>query len=62
MLSKGFFMHPLLASMLQTQNLTVAVGGKVVCRDLNITIQPGECWGVLGQNGAGKTTLLRTMA
>lgn len=48
--------------MLHTQNLTVAIGGKTICRELNITIRAGECWGVLGQNGAGKTTLLRTLA
>lgn len=48
--------------MLQTQNLTVTIGGKTICRELNVTIRAGECWGVLGQNGAGKTTLLRTLA
>ena len=47
---------------LQAQNLTVTIGGKTICRELNITIRTGECWGVLGQNGAGKTTLLRTLA
>jgi iron complex transport system ATP-binding protein len=48
--------------MLQAQNLTVAIGGKTVCRELSFAVRPGECWGVLGQNGAGKTTLLRTLA
>ncbi len=47
---------------LQAQNLTVSIGGKAICRELDFTINPGECWGVLGQNGSGKTTLLRTMA
>ena len=47
---------------LQANNLTVQIGGKVVCRNLNVTLLPGQCWGVLGQNGAGKTTLLRTLA
>lgn len=48
--------------MLRTQNLTVAIGGKIICRELSFSIRPGECWGVLGQNGVGKTTLLRTLA
>ena len=47
--------------ILQAQNLTVAIGGKVICRDLNMAINVGECWAVLGQNGVGKTTLLRTL-
>ncbi|MBI3901343.1 MAG: ABC transporter ATP-binding protein [Nitrosomonadales bacterium] len=47
---------------LQTNNLTVSMGGKIICRDLDFAMRPGECWGVLGQNGAGKTTLLRTLA
>lgn len=48
--------------MLEARNLTVAIGDKTVCRDLDFAIQPGQCWGVLGQNGAGKSTLLRTLA
>lgn len=47
---------------LQAHNLTVAIGGKIVCRDLDVLIHPGQCWGILGQNGAGKSTLLRTLA
>jgi iron complex transport system ATP-binding protein len=47
---------------LQAQNLTVEIGGKIICRELSFAVQSGECWGVLGQNGAGKTTLLRTLA
>ncbi|MBI5918022.1 MAG: ABC transporter ATP-binding protein [Nitrosomonadales bacterium] len=48
--------------MLEARNLTVSIGGKTVCCDLNLAVRPGECWGVLGQNGAGKSTLLRTLA
>ncbi len=47
---------------LQAHNLTVSIGGKVICRELDFTINAGESWAVLGQNGCGKTTLLRTMA
>lgn len=48
--------------VLEAHKLTVAIGSKIICRELDIVIRPGECWGVLGQNGVGKTTLLRTMA
>ena len=48
--------------VLEVRELTVAIGGKTICRELDMMIRPGECWGVLGQNGVGKTTLLRTMA
>lgn len=37
-------------------------GGPRLCRDLDLTIRPGERWGVLGVNGSGKTTLLHTLA
>lgn len=49
-------------SLLSTHKLTVAVGGKQVCRDLDLALEPGQRWGLLGANGAGKTTLLHTLA
>jgi len=49
-------------SLLETNNLVVSIGGIHVCHDLNITIEPGQCWGILGKNGSGKTTLLQTLA
>jgi iron complex transport system ATP-binding protein len=49
-------------SLLQARGLTVAIGGKAVCRELDLSLQAGQCWGLLGANGAGKTTLLHTLA
>lgn len=49
-------------TLLETRALTVSVGGKQVCRELNLVVQRGERWGILGVNGAGKTTLLHTLA
>ena len=46
---------------LQTKNLTLQYPGKLLCRDLNLTVNPGECWAILGQNGSGKTTLMHAL-
>ncbi len=34
---------------------------KVLFRDLDLTINRGERWGIVGPNGAGKTTLVRVL-
>lgn len=47
---------------LRTDNLKVEIGDVTVCRNLDLSLNPGECWGLLGRNGAGKTTLLHTLA
>lgn len=49
-------------SLLRAENLDVRIGDVQVCRHLNFTIAPGQCWALLGRNGAGKTTLLHTLA
>ena len=48
--------------MLRAEHLQLSVPGKVLCRDLSITLNPGECWGILGRNGSGKTTLLHALS
>ena len=49
-------------SVLSTQQLVIDVHNRPGGTPLNLTIQPGQVWGVLGPNGAGKTTLLHTLA
>ncbi|MGE6778553.1 ABC transporter ATP-binding protein [Vreelandella titanicae] len=49
-------------SVLATRDLIIDVPGRKGGTPLNITIEPGQVWGVLGPNGAGKTTLLHTLA
>jgi iron complex transport system ATP-binding protein len=51
-----------MSALLSTRRLTVSIAGITVCRDLDLTISPGERWAILGCNGAGKTTLLHTLA
>ncbi len=48
--------------LLQTQQLQVTIAGKTICQALDLNIERGQCWGILGSNGAGKTTLLHTLA
>jgi ABC-2 type transport system ATP-binding protein len=43
------------------ENLTVAVGSKVVLRSVSYAFSPSAVTVVLGPNGVGKTTLLRTL-
>ena len=47
--------------ILQTLSLSLSIGTRALFRDLNLTIEAGQCIGVLGQNGTGKTTLLHTL-
>lgn len=54
-------MNPIIP-LLNTQALTVEVANITVCQQLELTICPGESWGILGINGVGKTTLLHTLA
>jgi len=47
------------ASPLSVAGLRKTYGGKEVVCGVDLTLQPGECFGLLGPNGAGKTTTLR---
>jgi len=44
--------------MLEIRRLTVAVEGKEILHDVNLTIKTGETHVLFGPNGSGKTTLL----
>lgn len=44
--------------MLEAKNLTKRYGSHTALNNLNLTIQEGEIFALLGQNGAGKTTTI----
>lgn len=46
--------------MIEIQNLRkVWSDGKVVLDDINLTIEDGDIYALVGRSGAGKSTLLR---
>ncbi len=53
--------EPTTHATIEAQGLALGYGGRVVLRDVDITIRAGEFWFLLGPNGSGKTTLLRAL-
>jgi ATP-binding cassette subfamily F protein uup len=48
--------------LLVAKGVSKSLGGKLLFRDLDLTITPGQKLGLLGTNGSGKTTLLKLLA
>ena len=45
-------------SILKCETLSKRYGQKEVLKSLNLTLESGKIYGLIGRNGAGKTTLL----
>ena len=48
--------------MIEIKNLCHDIGGKIILRNVDLTLQEGSVMGLVGINGAGKTTLLRLIS
>ena len=48
--------------ILETENLTKKYGQKEAARDVNLHIEEGQIYGLIGRNGAGKTTIMRMIS
>ena len=48
--------------ILETQNLTKCFGKHEAVKNVNIHIQKGDIYGLIGKNGAGKTTIMRMLS
>lgn len=49
------------APLLHLESISLERGGKLLCRELSLTIEARQSWALLGCNGAGKTTLLHAL-
>ena len=48
--------------MITMTNLTKAYGGQVLFQDVNLQLDSGKRYGIVGANGSGKSTLLRILS
>ncbi|MEZ5059028.1 MAG: ATP-binding cassette domain-containing protein [Saprospiraceae bacterium] len=48
--------------MIQLENITKSYGTKKVLKGINLDLEKGKVYGIVGENGAGKTTLFKCIA
>jgi len=48
-------------AILEVRNCTKRFGGLVAVKNLNMSLNPGDLYGLIGPNGAGKTTIFNLM-
>ena len=48
--------------MLEVHNVSLQFGGRVLFKDVSVTFQSDNCYGIIGANGAGKSTFLKILS
>ena len=49
-------------SLFRAHHICLSLGSRTIFDELDLTIEPGECVGLIGVNGSGKSTLLQIAA
>jgi molybdate transport system ATP-binding protein len=49
-------------ALAQLTDVSVTFNGVDILKNINLTIQPGEQWAIIGRSGSGKTTLAHALA
>ena len=50
-----------MSALLQARNISKSFGGVLALKEVSITINSGEIYGLIGPNGAGKTTFFNVL-
>ncbi len=48
--------------LLEARKLGISRGGKLLFKNLELILSPGQCLGIMGRNGTGKSTLLQLLS
>ncbi len=50
------------AALAQLTDVSVIFNSLEILKNINLTIQPGEQWAIVGKSGSGKTTLAQALS
>jgi len=53
---------PASSPLARLDNVSVRYGSRLILERLNLTLSPGDFWGLIGPNGAGKSTLVNVLS
>src|SRR6185312_13226742 len=48
-------------ALAQLTDVSVTINNIEILKNINLTIQPGEQWAIMGKSGSGKTTLAQAL-
>ena len=47
--------------MIEISNVSLILDNRKILKDINLSLEKGRIYGIIGPNGVGKTTLLRCL-
>ncbi len=48
-------------SVISLKNITKQYGSKIIVHGIDLDVEEGKIYGLIGKNGAGKTTIMKMM-
>ncbi len=57
-----FFENGIIMDKIECVGICKSIGNKILLEDISLSVNSGECLGILGDNGSGKSTLMSIIA